>query len=190
MLVIRLQRTGARNAPTYRLVVAEHSKPVKGRFKEIVGHYLPTREPAQLNFDEERIRHWMSKGALPSNTVARLLSKNGVAGLEKYIESYAKQKPKNPEEVPEAPAAAPEAPAAQTEEAPAQEKAPVAEEQKSEPVAEEPAAENAAPEVPAEETKAEPAKEEPQDAAPAAPEAAQSEEEKASGDTDDNEKKE
>ena len=43
MLVLRLQRTGRRNNPAFRLVVTEKSAPVKGKVKEYLGHYLPTR---------------------------------------------------------------------------------------------------------------------------------------------------
>ncbi len=123
MLVIRLQRTGRSNLATYRLVVAEKARPVKGKFNEIVGHYLPQQNPVVLQFKEDRISHWMSKGAKPSDTVARLLKKAGVKGMEPHIQRYAKQKSKNPEEeAPAAPAAAP-APAAP---APAAEAAPAA----------------------------------------------------------------
>ncbi len=41
MLVVRLQRTGRKNLPAYRIVVAEKARPVKGKYLEIVGHYLP-----------------------------------------------------------------------------------------------------------------------------------------------------
>lgn len=94
MLVIRLQRTGRGNEPAFRLVVAEHSAPVKGRFKEMLGFYLPAHDPVELKFNEERITHWVSLGAQPSNTVARLLSKHGMKGLEKYFKTYTKRKPK------------------------------------------------------------------------------------------------
>jgi len=140
MLVIRLQRTGRKNSPAYRIVVAEKAEAVKGRYQEIVGHYLPTREPVELTFDQDRISHWVGLGARPSDTVARILSKNGMKDLEKFIERYAKRRSKNapPEEPtpPPPPAAkAPEAEAAPKEEA----KAEVA----------------AAPEAPAEEPKVE-----------------------------------
>jgi len=45
MLKIRLQRTGRENIPTYRIVVADKRDPVKGKFLEVVGHYLPARDP-------------------------------------------------------------------------------------------------------------------------------------------------
>ncbi len=127
MLVIRLQRTGRENLPTYRLVVAEKARPVKGKSLELVGHYLPARENPVFEFKADRIKEWVSKGATPSDTVARLLRKAGLDGMDKFIKRYSKQKSKSaPAEVP---AAAP-APAAEvTAEAPKEE--PKAEEVKA-----------------------------------------------------------
>ncbi len=113
MLVIRLQRTGRENTPTYRLVVAEKARPVKGKFLEIIGHYLPARENPVFEHNDERIVHWITKGAIPSDTVARLLKKEGLKDMDKFIERYKKQKSKKePVEAPPAPAAAPVAEAA------------------------------------------------------------------------------
>jgi small subunit ribosomal protein S16 len=95
MLVIRLQRTGRENMPTYRLVVAEKARPVKGKFMEIVGHYLPARDPVVFEGKQDRIQHWMSKGAIPSNTVARLLRKQGYKNMDKFIQTYTKKKSKS-----------------------------------------------------------------------------------------------
>ena len=156
MLRIRLQRTGNKNNPTYRIVVADKRNAAKGKFNEIIGHYLPTRDPSVFECDTERAAHWMALGAVPTDTMARLLSNSGVKGLEKYIEKYAKKKKKNPSEeeiaaAAPAPEPAPEAPA----EAPAEEvkeEAPAAEENKEEAPAEE--------EKPAEEAPKEDAKEE------------------------------
>ncbi|OGJ55830.1 30S ribosomal protein S16 [Candidatus Peribacteria bacterium RIFCSPHIGHO2_02_FULL_52_16] len=123
MLKIRLQRTGRENTPTYRIVVAEKSAPAKGKFLEIVGHYLPARDPVILEHREERITHWISKGAIPSDTVARILAKKGMKGLDKYFQKYAKQRPKGEE-----PAAQAEAPKAEIPKAEApKEEAPKAE---------------------------------------------------------------
>lgn len=77
MLVIRLSRQGRRNSPTYRLVVAENSKPVDGSFVEIVGNYNSVATEQPLVIKKERIEYWISKGATPSNTVARLLNRVG-----------------------------------------------------------------------------------------------------------------
>lgn len=111
MLVIRLQRTGRENMPTYRVVVADKARPVKGKFLEIVGHYLPTRKPVVFEHEDAKIEQWIAKGAIPSDTVARLLRKAGLANMDKFIHRYAKQvSKKNPP--PEAPAPAPAAAAA------------------------------------------------------------------------------
>ena len=110
MLVIRLQRTGRENLPTYRVVVAEKARPVKGKYLEIVGHYLPTRDPVAFEHRDERIQHWIAKGAIPSDTVARLLKRSGLSGMEKFIHRYTKRKSKG--EQPPAPAAAEAAPPA------------------------------------------------------------------------------
>ncbi len=158
MLVIRLQRTGRKNAPAYRVVVAEHSAPVGGKVTEIIGHYIPTRDPAEFTAKHERVQYWVSVGAQPSNTVARLLKKDGLKDMEKFMKTYTKKRPnKEPEPEPEAPAPAAEEPKAEepapeevkTEEAPAVEETP-AEEVKEEPKAEETPAEETKEEAPAE----------------------------------------
>ncbi len=123
MLIIRLQRTGRENLPTYRLVVAEKARSVKGKSMEIIGHFLPARKPAVLEVKKDRVEYWMQRGAAVSNTAARLLQKEGMKGMEKYIERYTKKKSKGEEpapaetapaaaKTPEIAKAAPEAPAA------------------------------------------------------------------------------
>lgn len=139
MLSIRLQRTGSRNNPTYRLVASEKRNSAKKNPLEILGHYLPTRNPAVFEFNEDRVQYYISNGARPSDTVARLLSKAGMKDMEKFQERYSKKKKRNAPDEPEAPPPAP-APAAEEpkEEAPAPEpEAPVAEEAKEEASAEE-----------------------------------------------------
>ena len=78
MVRIRLRRTGAKNNPAYRLVVAESSSPRDGRFIETLGHYLHTREPAVVEINEERAKHWLQHGAKPSETAASLLKSKGI----------------------------------------------------------------------------------------------------------------
>jgi small subunit ribosomal protein S16 len=121
MLIIRLQRTGRENLPTYRLVVAEKARPVKGGILELLGHYLPAANPPVIEIKKERIVHWLSKGATASETAARLLTKQGIKGLEKYIARYTKKRSKNEQPVEaSAPAATPApAPAAPVAQAPA-----------------------------------------------------------------------
>lgn len=107
MLVIRLQRTGRKNLATYRLVVADKARAVKGKFHEIVGHYLPQQEKAVFQFDAGKVEAWVKKGAVPSDTVARILKRNGMANMDKFIKRYPKRKSKNApaEEAAAAPAA-------------------------------------------------------------------------------------
>ena len=114
MLSIRLQRTGRRNDPTYRLVVAPKTASAKRKFLEILGTYLPARNPPIFTHRDERITHWVKYGARPSNTVARLLKHSGMQGMEGFIEPYAKRKPRTAETQESAPNTPPTAPAAET----------------------------------------------------------------------------
>jgi small subunit ribosomal protein S16 len=108
MLVIRLQRTGRENTPTFRIVVSEKTKSAKSGMQEIVGHFIPNRATPVFECKQDRIEYWISKGAQPSDTLARHLKRIGMKNMEKFIIKYAKQKSKS--EVPAA--AAPAAPAA------------------------------------------------------------------------------
>ncbi|NPA90884.1 MAG: 30S ribosomal protein S16 [Chloroflexi bacterium] len=78
MVRIRLRRQGARNQPSYRIVVADSRSPRDGRFVEIIGFYNPRTEPPTMRVNEERARYWLSQGAQPSEAVARILRKVGV----------------------------------------------------------------------------------------------------------------
>lgn len=71
MLVIRLTRVGKKNQPVYRVVLAEKTSPVKGKFIEILGFYNPRLKTKALKAD--RIQYWLSKGAQASPTVYNLL---------------------------------------------------------------------------------------------------------------------
>jgi len=128
MLVIRLQRTGRENTPTYRIVVSEKTRHAKKGAHEILGHYLPSGKTTIFKCDKERVMYWISKGAIPSDTMARLLKRDGAEGMEKYMLRYAKQRPKkDPPPEPPAPAPTP-VPVAEPVEAvaPAAEAAPAA----------------------------------------------------------------
>lgn len=78
MLRIRLRRTGRSKAPYYRVVIADQRAPRDGDFVEIIGHYNPRSKPKELVLKEERVRHWLSQGARPSETVHRLLHREGL----------------------------------------------------------------------------------------------------------------
>ena len=82
MLRIRLRRVGAKKKPSYRLVVADARAPRDGAFVETIGHYDPMTDPETITIQEERALHWLSQGAKPSDTTARLLGKAGI--LEKF----------------------------------------------------------------------------------------------------------
>ena len=75
---IRLRRTGAKKQPSYRFVVSDTRSPRDGRFLEIIGHYNPRRNPIEVVVNEEKVKHWLGKGALPSGTAARLLAEKGL----------------------------------------------------------------------------------------------------------------
>jgi small subunit ribosomal protein S16 len=77
---MRLTRVGSKKNPIYRVVVADQRSPRDGRFIEIVGRYNPQTDPSTIDFDEERVKDWLSKGAQPSNTVARLLKIKNLGG--------------------------------------------------------------------------------------------------------------
>ncbi len=116
MLVLRLQRTGRENTPTYRIVLSEKARHAKKGTQEILGHYIPAREKTVFEVKKDRVSHWISKGAQPSDTLARLLKRTGLEGMDKFILRYSKKKSKSAEPEATAPVAtAPvaEAPAAE-----------------------------------------------------------------------------
>ncbi len=78
MVKIRLRRTGAKGKPNYRLVVADSRSPRDGAFIDIIGHFNPLTDPETVVINEDRARHWLSKGAQPTDTAARLLTKAGI----------------------------------------------------------------------------------------------------------------
>lgn len=77
---LRLTRVGSKKNPIYRIVAADSRSPRDGKFLEIVGRYNPQTDPSTIELDEERIRHWLSQGAQPSNTVQRLLKAKEFSG--------------------------------------------------------------------------------------------------------------
>ena len=75
---IRLRRTGAKKAPSYRVVVADSRYPRDGRFIEEIGYYNPMEEPAVVKVDAEKAQKWIANGAQPTDTVRDLLKKAGI----------------------------------------------------------------------------------------------------------------
>ena len=77
MLRMRLRRVGAKNQPSYRIVVADSRAARDGAFVDYLGHYNPRTEPPTVVIDEEKARKWLSVGAKPSDAVQRIIDKMG-----------------------------------------------------------------------------------------------------------------
>ncbi|MBC8499075.1 MAG: 30S ribosomal protein S16 [Candidatus Atribacteria bacterium] len=91
MLTIRLMKTGKRNNSSFRVVLIEKTAaPKSGNFLEILGNYNPHNK--EINFKEERIKHWLSQGAKASETVHNLLIKKGVIKGSKIKKNIKKKK--------------------------------------------------------------------------------------------------
>ena len=162
-LKIRLSRGGAKKRPFYRIVVADSRSPRDGRYIERLGTYNPMLakdHPDRLLFNEERVRHWLSNGATPSDRVARFLGQNSIIAMPPIPKQTKQDKPrpktlermKAAEEAAKAAAEAAEAAAAAEAEAAAEAAAAPAEEAPAEEALAEAAA---AEEAPAEDAPAE-----------------------------------
>ena len=75
---IRLTRVGAKKQPTYRVVVADARNARDGRSIETIGHYNPRMDPVEVSIDADTAKKWLSQGAQPSDTVARLFRNAGI----------------------------------------------------------------------------------------------------------------
>ena len=77
---IRLRRVGRKKVPLYRIVIADQEAPRDGRFIEVIGTYDPKGETIadKVHVDADKARLWISRGALPSDTVQSLLKQAGV----------------------------------------------------------------------------------------------------------------
>ena len=96
-LKIRLSRGGAKKRPFYRIVVADSRSPRDGRFIERIGVYNPMlkrEDPNRIQFNEERVRHWLSNGATPSDRVARFLGAADIIPMPERREQTKKDKPR------------------------------------------------------------------------------------------------
>jgi small subunit ribosomal protein S16 len=76
MLSIRLTRVGSKKKPYFRLVVSEARSALQSDVVENVGTYNPRSKPAKVDINKERIQHWLSKGAKPSDSVRTLLKRH------------------------------------------------------------------------------------------------------------------
>jgi small subunit ribosomal protein S16 len=98
-LKIRLARAGAKKRPYYHIVVADSRSPRDGRFIEKLGSYnpmLPADHAERIRLQNERITHWLSEGALPTDRVAKFLGHAGLRPMPVYgpqpIQSAPKKK--------------------------------------------------------------------------------------------------
>lgn len=105
MLVIRLRRIGKKNKPTYRVVVAPSVNQVGGAFTEDLGFYNPHTKTVSLK--QERVSDWLNKGAKPSNTVAKILTKEKIKHPSVVVVTRVKS-PKKPAVAPKSGAASEE----------------------------------------------------------------------------------
>jgi small subunit ribosomal protein S16 len=76
MVKLRLARAGAKKHPFYRVVVADARSPRDGRFIEQVGIYNPMKDPAEFLLKQDRVDHWLGKGAQATESVRRLILKH------------------------------------------------------------------------------------------------------------------
>ena len=82
---LRLKRMGSKKRPFYRVVAADSRSPRDGRFIEEVGYYNPITSPADVKIDEEKALKWLKDGAIPTDTIRDLFSKQGI--MKKFHES-------------------------------------------------------------------------------------------------------
>jgi small subunit ribosomal protein S16 len=82
MVRIRLRRIGLKGQPSYRIVAADKESPRDGRFLEILGFYNPRTEPSTLTVKEDRVFHWMTNGARPTESVEQIFKSAGT--LERW----------------------------------------------------------------------------------------------------------
>lgn len=96
-LKIRLARGGAKKRPFYRIVVADSRSPRDGRFIERLGTYNPilgSDHPDRVVLKEERIRHWLDRGALPSDRVAKFLGRAEIIPMPAQRDNPIKSRPR------------------------------------------------------------------------------------------------
>src|SRR5438552_12398735 len=76
MVTIRLRRAGSKKRPFFRVVVTDSRAARDSSFVEILGHYNPRSKPAVVDVDTERVKHWLDKGAQPSDSVRTLIARH------------------------------------------------------------------------------------------------------------------
>jgi len=79
---VRLTRVGSKKNPIWRVVVTDQRSPRDGRFIETIGHYNPQTDPSTIRIDEERLQHWLARGAQPTGSVKQLVKAYAKGGGE------------------------------------------------------------------------------------------------------------
>ncbi len=115
MLRIRLRRVGKKGQAYYRVVVADQRFPRDGRFLESLGAYDPHASPPASDLNADRARHWLSKGAQPSEAAEKVLRRAGILNGAAPAEAPAATEPEADAESEAAPESEAEAPAAESE---------------------------------------------------------------------------
>ncbi len=95
--MIRLAPRGKKNKPFYRIVVSEQTKDIFGDYLEAVGYYNPMGKEKEVHLNNERILHWISKGAQTSPTVHNILIDQKVITGEKIVKTKPVKKEKEEE---------------------------------------------------------------------------------------------
>lgn len=113
MLIIRFFRTGKKNQPFFKIVVTDkRNAPRGGRFVELLGFFNPLTKEKRLK--AERIKHWLDKGAKPSETVHNLLVKEGILqSKKKPVHAKPKKKEGGDKQVEQKPTEQPVVPSTQ-----------------------------------------------------------------------------
>ena len=115
---VRLTRVGSKKNPIWRVVVADQRSPRDGRFIETIGQYNPQTHPSTIRIDEERLQHWLARGAQASNTVKQLMKAQVKSGGPTPEIVPAPDAPAEPAEAPGAEDSAASAPDADAADAP------------------------------------------------------------------------
>ena len=88
---LRLTRMGATKRPSYRIVATDSRRPRDGQYLELIGTYMPIeKEENQVKINEELALKWLNSGAIPTDTVRNLFSKEGI--MKKFADSKKKDK--------------------------------------------------------------------------------------------------
>jgi small subunit ribosomal protein S16 len=96
-LKIRLARAGAKKRPYYHIVVADSRSPRDGRFIEKLGSYnpmLPAEHADRIRLQDEKIKEWLGKGALPTERVAKFLGRAAIIPMPAIPEQPKQSAPK------------------------------------------------------------------------------------------------